>query len=89
MLNITVYDDPTALQFWQGGANPAGGSGTWSSRNPNWLNADSSQSTFWGGGLAVFHGTPGTVTVDGTQAFAGLEFVVGGYNLRSPATAAR
>ena len=30
---------------------------------------------------AIFHGTPGTVTVEGTQAFQSLEFVVSGYTL--------
>ena len=30
-LNIKVYDDPTATQFWRGDANPVGGNGTWSS----------------------------------------------------------
>ena len=80
-LNIKVYDDPTATQFWRGDAHPVGGSGTWSATVPNWRNADSRATTFWGGVQAVFHGTPGTVTVEGTQVFQSLEFVVGGYTL--------
>ncbi|MPZ33582.1 MAG: autotransporter domain-containing protein [Rhodospirillales bacterium] len=80
-LNITVYDDPTATQFWRGDAHPVGGSGTWRADDPNWRNADSTATTFWGGIQGIFHGTPGTVTVDGTQAFESLEFVVGGYTL--------
>ncbi|MGA0563780.1 autotransporter domain-containing protein [Ancylobacter sp. VNQ12] len=80
-VNLTVYADPTKTQFWQGGSNPVGGSGTWTATATNWLNADGSMSTLWGGVQGIFHGTPGTVTVEGTQAFESLEFVVDGYTL--------
>jgi autotransporter-associated beta strand protein/T5SS/PEP-CTERM-associated repeat protein len=80
-VNLTVFADPTATQFWQGASVPVGGSGTWNAANTNWLNADGSVSTTWGGQQAIFHGTPGTVTIDGAQAFTSLEFVVDGYNL--------
>jgi outer membrane autotransporter protein len=80
-VNLTVYADPTKTQFWQGGSSPVGGSGTWSATGTNWLNADGSMSTLWGGVQGIFHGTPGTVTVEGTQAFKSLEFVVDGYTL--------
>ncbi|WP_041782266.1 autotransporter domain-containing protein [Ancylobacter novellus] len=80
-VNLTVYADPTKTQFWQGGSTPVGGSGTWNAANTNWLNADGSMSTLWGGVQGIFHGTPGIVTVEGTQAFKSLEFVVDGYSL--------
>ncbi|WP_186291825.1 autotransporter domain-containing protein [Ancylobacter moscoviensis] len=80
-VNLTVYADPTRTQFWQGGSTPVGGSGTWTATDTNWLNADGSMSTLWGGVQGIFHGTPGTVTVEGTQAFESLEFVVDGYKL--------
>jgi autotransporter-associated beta strand protein/T5SS/PEP-CTERM-associated repeat protein len=80
-VNLTVFADPTATQFWQGASVPVGGSGTWNAANTNWLNADGSVSTTWGGQQGIFHGTPGTVTIDGAQAFTSLEFVVDGYNL--------
>ncbi|MFG1465914.1 autotransporter-associated beta strand repeat-containing protein [Xanthobacter sp. DSM 24535] len=80
-VNLTVYADPTRTQFWQGGSDPVGGSGTWTATGTNWLNADGSMSTLWGGVQGIFHGTPGTVTVEGTQAFESLEFVVDGYSL--------
>jgi autotransporter-associated beta strand protein/T5SS/PEP-CTERM-associated repeat protein len=80
-VNLTVFADPTATQFWQGASVPVGGSGTWNAVNTNWLNADGSVSTTWGGQQGIFHGTPGTVTIDGAQTFTSLEFVVDGYNL--------
>jgi outer membrane autotransporter protein len=80
-VNLTVYADPTRTQFWQGGSSPVGGSGVWSATGTNWLNADGSMSTLWGGVQGIFHGTPGTVTVEGTQDFESLEFVVDGYTL--------
>ncbi|HEY9237507.1 MAG TPA: autotransporter-associated beta strand repeat-containing protein, partial [Burkholderiaceae bacterium] len=80
-VNLTVYADPTKTQFWQGGSAPVGGSGAWNATATNWLNADGSMSTLWGGVQGIFHGTPGTVMVDGAQAFQSLEFVVDGYTL--------
>jgi autotransporter-associated beta strand protein/T5SS/PEP-CTERM-associated repeat protein len=80
-VNLTVFADPTATQFWQGNSVPVGGPGTWNAANINWLNADGGAVTNWGGMQGIFHGTPGTVTVEGAQAFTSLEFVVDGYNL--------
>src|SRR5262245_61996504 len=80
-VNLAVFADPTATQFWQGNSVPVGGSGTWNTANINWLNADGGAVTTWGGQQGIFHGTPGTVTIDGAQAFTSLEFVVDGYNL--------
>src|SRR5262249_55739684 len=80
-VNLTVFADPTATQFWQGNSAPVGGSGTWNAANINWQNADGGAVTNWGGQQGIFHGTPGTVTVEGAQAFTSLEFVVDGYNL--------
>jgi autotransporter-associated beta strand protein/T5SS/PEP-CTERM-associated repeat protein len=87
-VNLTVFSDPTATQFWQGASVPVGGSGTWNAANTNWLNADGTGPTTWGGQQGIFHGTPGTVTIDGAQAFTSLEFVVDGYNLVAGASGA-
>ncbi|MDQ8728877.1 autotransporter-associated beta strand repeat-containing protein [Bradyrhizobium sp. LHD-71] len=78
-VNLVVYDDPTKLQFWQGSVG--GGTGMWRAGDPNWLNADGSQSTVWGSVHGVFEGNPGTVTIEGPQSFETLEFVSDGYNL--------
>jgi YVTN family beta-propeller protein/autotransporter-associated beta strand protein len=80
-VNLTVFANAAATQFWQGGSAPVGGSGVWNATNTNWLNANSATSTTWGGMQGIFQGTPGTVTMQGAQAFTSLEFVVDGYKL--------
>lgn len=64
------------LQTW------AGGNGTWNASNANWLDDGGSLPQVWAGNHAVFL-TPGggTVGVQGTQSFAGLQFVADGYRL--------
>ncbi len=63
-----------------------GGDGTWSAQSgtTNWTNAAGTSASAWGqGGVAVFGGNAGTVTIAGgtpPQA-AGLEFLTSGYNL--------
>ncbi len=69
------------LQTW------AGGNGTWTSAATNWLNDGGTIPEAWAGNHAVFLTTGGgTVSVQGTQSFAGLQFVADGYRLNGPGT---
>ncbi|WP_193760045.1 autotransporter-associated beta strand repeat-containing protein [Azorhizobium caulinodans] len=81
-----------AGQWWNGttttagGSAVVGGSGTWNvaAGTTNWTNTDGSSADAWGqGGLAVFGGTAGTVTLSGgtSPQVAGLEFMVSGYTV--------
>ena len=76
----------TGLQYWNGSVTTAdgivhGGSGTWAAGTTNWTNSTGTTSSAWGGGTAVFTGIGRTVTVSGTQAIQGIEFVSDGYVL--------
>lgn len=69
-------------QYWDGAnmtpgviANGRGGNGTWNASGTNWTNAAGDINAAWAGQKAVFAGTPGTVTVVGSQTFTGLRFV--------------
>ena len=70
---------PSNLQYWSADGVSQGSSGTWTASNP-WLNPDNTTSA-WSGNTAVFSGTAGTVSVEGTQSFATLEFLTSGYVL--------
>ncbi|WP_280940223.1 autotransporter-associated beta strand repeat-containing protein [Aureimonas altamirensis] len=78
-----------ALGQWWNGTNTTGGSsgtGTWNvvAGTTNWTNEVGSAAEAWGqGGLAVFAGTAGTVTVSGATdpSVAGMEFLVDGYRV--------
>jgi len=68
------------LQHWQGG------DGTWNTSTSNWLNQGGDTPVTWAGHHAVFKHQPGdldggTVAVDGTQSFEGLQFIDDGYRL--------
>ena len=85
------------LGFWDGSQTIAngridGGSGTWSVTNTNWTNADGSLNAPYHPNptYAVFQGTVGTVTVDGsggTIGVTGLQFVTDGYLIQGDAIA--
>lgn len=60
-----------------------GGAGIWDSSGSNWTTADGQINDYWRGDVAVFQGMPGIVTVDHTQGFTGLQFLVDGYRLQS------
>jgi outer membrane autotransporter protein len=69
-------------QYWDGAnmspgsvADGRGGNGTWDSSGTNWTNAAGDINAARAGQKAVFAGTPGTVTVAGSQTFTGLRFV--------------
>ncbi|HET7267680.1 MAG TPA: autotransporter domain-containing protein [Oleiagrimonas sp.] len=83
-LFIASLGDDT-LQHWQGG------DGTWNATDTQWLNKNSTVPVTWAGNHAVFKNEPGgfnggTVTVNGTQTFKGLQFVDSGYQLQGPGT---
>ncbi|WP_181176142.1 autotransporter domain-containing protein [Mesorhizobium sp. B2-3-4] len=69
-------------QYWDGAnmapgavANGRGGNGTWDAASTNWTNAAGDINAAWASQKAVFAGTPGTVSVVGSQTFTGLRFV--------------
>lgn len=69
-------------QYWDGAnmspggvADGRGGNGVWDSSGTNWTNAAGDINAAWASQKAVFAGTPGTVTVAGSQIFTGLRFV--------------
>lgn len=69
-------------QYWDGAnmspggvADGRGGNGTWGPSSTNWTNAAGDINAAWASQKAVFAGTPGTVTVAGSQTFTGLRFV--------------
>lgn len=90
-VNVLVSAPNTTVQFWDGGnlvGNGAidGGNGTWGTGITNWTNVDGTLNQGWGNSFAVFQGTAGNVTVDGTQSITGMQFVTDGYNLASGTT---
>lgn len=69
------------LQHWQGG------DGIWNSTHTQWLNKNGEAPVAWAGNHAIFKNQPGhfnggAVEVDGTQHFAGMQFVDEGYRLQ-------
>jgi len=84
-LNIIVLGDDEVRQYWNGPRMTAGalvgGTGTWNSENTNWLSPDFASVAPWVGSFAIFDGTAGTVTVEGTQQFDRMQFKTDGYAL--------
>ncbi|MDZ5452017.1 autotransporter domain-containing protein [Labrys sedimenti] len=83
-LFVAAGGDDT-LQHWQGG------NGTWNATNAQWLNQGSTVPVTWAGNHAVFKNEPGgfgggTISVEGTQSFKGLQFVDNGYRLEGSGT---
>lgn len=85
-VNLTV----TAGQYWNGtrtapdGSAVAGGTGTWDGSGTNWTDRTGNSASAWSaGGLAVFAGNAGKVTVqDGfSPIVTGLSFLKDGYEL--------
>lgn len=73
-------------QFWDGNNTTAnalidGGSGAWTTDPTNWTDLDGNFNRAWGGQFAVFQGTAGTVTVEGTVDFIGMQFRTDGYKI--------
>jgi len=84
-VNLVVGGTST-VRFWDGAGSTndgtiAGGNGVWNSSNTNWSIASGNFNGAWNESFAVFQGTAGTVTVEGTQRATGLQFVSDGYQL--------
>ena len=85
-INLVVSAPNTNLSFWDGSQTSPngtveGGSGTWNASDTNWTNSNGTLNHTWAGDFAVFQGTAGTVSVDGTQLFTGMQFLTDGYNV--------
>ena len=83
---VDVVVSVANMLFWDGSqltgnGTVEGGNGTWSSGASNWTTLGGTPNSAWAGGFAVFKGTAGTVTVDGTQQFTGLQFASDGYSV--------
>lgn len=79
--------------YWDGSNTTAnnqvdGDAGTWNSNNTNWTTANGNSNNIWPGqgNTAIFQGTGGTVTVEGTQPIGGLHFKTNGYRLQGSGT---
>lgn len=81
-LFISPGGDGGDMQYWQGG------DGVWNAGDTGWQNQDGSASSTWGGVHAIFKNrgghAGGTIAVNGSQTFRGLQFVDGGYRLAGP-----
>ncbi len=85
-VNLVVSAPNTNLRFWDGSqtipnGNVDGGSGTWTAGGTNWTNSNGTLNQTWAGDFAVFQGTAGTVSVNGTQLFTGMQFLTDGYSV--------
>ncbi|WP_088157986.1 autotransporter-associated beta strand repeat-containing protein [Achromobacter xylosoxidans] len=74
------------VQSWDGSALVAngsveGGTGTWNATGTNWTNANGTINDSWDGKFAVFMGSSGTITVDGSHTIGGMQFMTDGYHL--------
>lgn len=91
-VNLSVQAAGQSLQFWDGSNSTgsglslgSGGSGLWTGIGTNWVDMGGNNSAPWTGSVGVFAGSPGTVTLSGSQAFNTLQFFTDGYTLRSTA----
>ena len=74
--------------YWDG-ANPGaapngsvdGGDGVWNNSTASWTNANGSAQGAWNEQVAIFSGTPGTVTVAEDVRYTGMTFLSDGYTL--------
>ncbi|WP_313570100.1 autotransporter-associated beta strand repeat-containing protein [Comamonas terrigena] len=85
-VNLLVSSPNLVMQFWDGVDTTSnglieGGSGVWNSTAANWVEHDGFGNLDWRGNFAVFQGATGTVTVEGQQTVAGMQFMTNGYHL--------
>ncbi|WP_158516269.1 autotransporter-associated beta strand repeat-containing protein [Bosea vaviloviae] len=87
-VNLAVLGAGQIMQFWDGAdtlgnGTVDGGAGTWDATSTSWtgLPGQAGVNAPWQSSVAVFQGTPGVVTVGGTQAFDTLQFNTDGYVL--------
>lgn len=83
---------PIDIGYWDGPNSTAGnvvggrgGTAVWNAANTNWTTPTGNANGPWDSDVGVFGGATGTVTVDGVQAFTGLQFVTGDYRLQTGA----
>jgi fibronectin-binding autotransporter adhesin len=91
-VNLLVSASTSNVRFWDGSQSSAngaigGGAGTWDAGSTNWTLVDGSQNQAWNSDFAVFEGTAGDITVNGTQSLNGMQFVTDGYRLLAGAAA--
>ncbi|HEY5711418.1 MAG TPA: autotransporter-associated beta strand repeat-containing protein [Allosphingosinicella sp.] len=85
-VNLIAVRDGLAVQFWDGGdglgnARVDGGAGAWNLTATNWTAPNGAINQSWLGGMAIFAGTGGDVTLGaGVEAIA-LQFTGGGYRI--------
>ncbi|CAN7620933.1 autotransporter-associated beta strand repeat-containing protein [Bosea sp. LjRoot9] len=86
-LNVLLAGAGQIVQFWDGTdatGNGAvdGGTGSWSAVNTNWTSQPGAGiNDQQRGGVGVFAGVAGTVTLAGAQNIQGLQFTVDGYSM--------
>lgn len=92
-VNVLIANAGQTVQYWDGGdatgagTGGQGGDGDWNAIGTNWTGApDSSVNAGWGGGVGIFAGAPGAVTLTGSQDVQGLQFTVDGYHVAGPGT---
>lgn len=88
---IAAFTSPVYADKYWDGSGPAsnnvvnGGAGTWSNNGLTWTDSSGAATTSWNSGFgdeaAIFQGTGGTVTVQGTVGVTELQFKVSGYTL--------
>ncbi len=88
---IAAFTSPVYADKYWDGSGPAsnnvvnGGAGTWSNNGFTWTDSSGAANTSWNSGFgdetAIFQGTGGTVTVQGTVGITELQFKVSGYTL--------
>ncbi|WZB75686.1 autotransporter-associated beta strand repeat-containing protein [Achromobacter insuavis] len=89
-VNLVLQSQPGEILFWNGAKTTpdgviAGGSGTWNAAGNNWTDASGNLASNWNGKYAAFSGASGTVTIDGSQAVTGVQFLTSGYTLAAGA----
>jgi outer membrane autotransporter protein len=85
---IVTGGGPLPIAYWNGARTTPngivnGGTGTCDNATLNWTNENGSVSGFWAGGVAIFAGAPGTVTLIDNIAFTALQFDTSGYVIDS------
>ena len=80
-LGLDLRFTPGETLTWVADGATAGGSGTWSAAGPTWN--DGSSVVAWNPAkTAIFSGSPGTITMDGSvTASKGLDFTVDGFTV--------
>ncbi|TDF82603.1 autotransporter domain-containing protein [Pseudomonas sp. H9] len=89
-INVIVNSQSLLNQYWDGGGAFGngvvnGGSGVWNSTATNWTKASGNPVSGWKGAAAVFQGSAGQVTIEGTQTASSLQFKTDGYILSTAA----